>query len=231
MHDEFDNNLAMARRVKSYLEAPENKPIWENQPPLRFTTRAVELYPAIDDFAALAARQSTPARGSADQQNIHEKALEDAAHPLANALREYYLDNARADEAAEWDLSLSDWRRMREQALLGKAQRLHDQIRAVGAGEGGPYGMSDAARTNLDEMIGDYAEAIGKPTEKRARKAADTASLRPAWRGVREILEAMDNLVVQFPASFSQGWFAARRIDDRGVTGKAAETPPLPTGP
>ncbi len=138
-------------------------------------------------------------KGSADQQNIYEKALEDVSHRLANALHEYYLDNARADEAAEWDMTISDWRRMREQALLGKARRLLEQMRTVGAGEGKPYGMSAEAQTELDDMISDYAEAIGQPTKRRTDRKRDTATLRPAWRGVREIFESMDRLVVQFP--------------------------------
>ena len=229
MDDEFENDLGMARRVTAYLEDSANKPIWLNQPPMRFTTRSAELYPAIENFAKLGAQQSTGMKGSADQQNLYETALEDAAYPLSNALHEYYMENNAADKAAEWDLSMTQWRRMREQSLLGKAERLIEQVTGLTEAvppKGEDHGITTAKVTTLTSAADNYGDEIGQPTKRRTQRRTDTAALRPTWRGVREILEAMDKLVVQFPKGFADGWFSARRIDDLGHgPGKPAAKP------
>ena len=193
MQDEFDNNLGMARTVKTFLEDSANKPIWFNQPPMRFTTRAAELYPAIDSFSTLAASQSVGPKGSADQQNIYETALEDACYPLANALHEYYLDNSAADQAAEWDLSLTAWRKMREQSLLGKAERLIEQLTNLTNNlppKGAEYGINASAVTALSDAADNYGDAIGKPTARRAQRSA--LNHRQGWSATERAIQLSD---------------------------------------
>ena len=60
--------------------------------------------------------------------NLAEKALENAAHPLARALRLLLLAQNNPADAEQWDMSLTNWRQIQETVLLNRARALHTAL-------------------------------------------------------------------------------------------------------
>ena len=144
------------------------------------------------------------------------------------------------DQAAVWDLSLTNWRQLQEQSLLTKARALHAAIVPLTSGTtppGKPYGLTAAKAAALLDLIEDYEAVISQPIAARAGRKAKTSDLRPRVRAVDGLLAGMDDLVVQFrgtPAGnlFVEGYFNARRIGG-AASGGEDENPagPIPTPP
>ena len=232
MKDELIRKLRSYAAVKTHLRLPAHLAIWLNQEPDAFTTLEKQFEPAAAALGAFGEEQSRPLTGVTARQNLAETALEDAAHPLARALRLYFLAQRNLDQAALWDLSLTDWRTLQEQVLLGKARALHAAVLPLTTGPTPPgktYGLTAPKTAALGDLIQDYDAVIGQPVAARGGRKAKTSELRPRFRAVDGILEAMDDLILQFrgtPAGelFVEGYFNARRIGGRG-DGGAEETP------
>jgi hypothetical protein len=229
MNDEFVNRLARHRKVLTYLDLPANQPLWSDLVPKIFTSTVAQLRAAVDSFGAAGAAQSAPV--SWEQQNREERELEDHAFPLSNALYDVLLDAGREAEAAEWRMTETDWRKLREQLLLDKAQRLLDQLAAALAATptvADDYGISTARIAALTQEWQDYAEVIGEPGARKATRAGLTGSLRARMRVLDGLAEKMDRLIVSFRGTpegkaMVAGYFAARRVDDLG---HGPHTPP-----
>jgi hypothetical protein len=238
MRDEIIQKLRMYSGVKTHLRKAEHLTLWLNKEPEAFTTLETQFESAAGDLGAFGQEQSQPTSGVTAMQNLAETALEDAAFPLARALRLCYLATQQPDQAAMWDLSLTKWRQMQEQALLNKAKALHAAIVPLTAGAtppGKPYGLTASKTAALADLIGDYDEVIGKPVAARAGRKAKTADMRPRTRRVDGILSGMDDLIVQFRGTaagdlFVEGYFNARRIGGR-APGEEAGGGPAPTQP
>ena len=249
MKDELIAKLDMYSGVKTFLQVPANKALWFNLAPTIFTTLEGQFETAATNLGAFGDSQSAPITGTTDQQNAAEKALEDAAHPLSRALRLLFIAQNNLEGAAPWDLSLSDWRKMQETALLNRAKALHTALLPHTTGTppaGEPYGIIAAATTALNTKIAAYELVLGAPTSARSARKAKTADLRPRFRAVDAILEGMDDLIIQITGTeekdlFVDGYFNARRIGgsssgggeeegggESGGTTPPPENPPAP---
>lgn len=242
MKDELLAKLDMYLAVKTYLQVAANKALWFNLAPTAFTTLEVQFEIAAGNLGAFGDSQSASITGVTDQQNAAEKALEDAAHPLSRALRLLFIAQNNLEGAAPWDLSLSDWRKMQETALLNRARSLHTALLPHTTGTppaGEPYGINAAAATALNNKITAYDAVIGAPASARSTRKAKTADLRPRFRAVDVLLEGMDDLIIQISGTeekdlFVDGYFNARRIG--GGTSDVEENgdappPPAPNPP
>ena len=129
MQGEFKDRLARHHKTLTYIHLPANHTIWFNQAPKLFTTLAASFKQGVDAFGAAHGAQSAPVTWA--QQNKEEKELEDLAHPLSNALYLHLTATGHADTAAEWEMELTDWRKLDEQLLLDKGLRLHTQLLAA----------------------------------------------------------------------------------------------------
>ena len=129
MQGEFKDRLARHRKTLTYIHLPANHTIWFNQAPKLFTTLAASFKQGVDAFGTAHEAQSAPVSWA--QQNKEEKELEDLAHPLSNALYLHLTATGHADTAAEWEMELTDWRKLDEQLLLDKGLRLHTQLLAA----------------------------------------------------------------------------------------------------
>ncbi|KAF0180906.1 MAG: hypothetical protein FD161_624 [Limisphaerales bacterium] len=220
MKDELIAKLDMFSAVKTYLQVTTNKALWFNLAPTIFTTLEGQFETAAGNLGAFGDSQSALITGVTDQQNAAEKALEDAAHPLGRALRLLFIAQNNLEAAAPWDLSLSDWRKMQETALLNRAKALHTALLPHTTGTppaGEPYGIIAAATTALNTKIAAYENVIGAPASARSTRKAKTADLRPRFRAVDVLLEGMDDLIIQITGTeekdlFVDGYFNARRI-------------------
>jgi hypothetical protein len=99
-----------------------------NQPPTAFTTLEGQFESGAASVGAFGDSQSAPITGVTTGQNLAETALEAAVHPLPRALRLLYLSQNNPAAAEPWDMSLSDWTRMQEAALLNRAKALGDEL-------------------------------------------------------------------------------------------------------
>ena len=207
MKDEFIAKLDMYSAVKTYLQVPANKTLWFNQAPTAFTTLEGQFETGAGNLATFGDSQSAPITGTTDQQNAAEAALEVAAHPMSRALRLLLVTQNNLTEAAQWDLSLTDWRKMQETALLNRARALHTALLPHTTGTppaGEAYGVTAAAATALNTKITAYDAVIGAPTSARSTRKAKTADLRPRFRAVDVLLEGMDDLIVQITGTLEK---------------------------
>lgn len=241
MKDEFHIKNSMYSRVRQILRNPQTEPLWHDQPP--FLTARVALFETeATGLGAFGESQSVPVSGFTEQQNLAETALEDAAHPLARAVRLYYREMDNHLEASGWDLALTDWRRMRENALLEKAKALRTVALSLTTGTpppGAPFGITADAVNSLGDVIDDYQVIIGGPGAARAGRKAKTAALRPRYRVVDGLLEDIDDLIIALKNKsdahrlFVESYFNARRIGghtppDEEENPPASPTPPTP---
>ena len=230
MIDEFLSKLRMYAGVKTHLQLPGHQPLWLNQSPEAFTTLYGQFDTGANALGAFGDSQSTPITGATQQQNLAETALEDAAHPLARALRLLLLTQGNQTDAEAWNLTLTDWRKLQEQALLNRAKALATALdTAVPAGV--PYGITADKVAALNDLIEDYEGVIGAPVAARAGRKAKTAEMRPRFRTVDGILEGMDDLILQFRGSEAGDLFVASYFNARRIGGNGSATPPAPPAP
>lgn len=235
MEREFFNRLGRHRKTVKHLDMDGHKEIWLDKPPKVFSSTVALLRAEVGAFGGDGAAQTVPV--SWEEQNREEKELEDLAFPLSNALYDCYLDAGREADAAEWEMTATDWRKLNEQSLLDKSKRLIDQLTAMLAATpsvAADYNISGERITDLDKEWRDYAEVIGAPGARRAGRAALTGSMRARMRVIDGLAAKLDRHVVGFrgtPAGnlFVDGYFIARRVDDLG--GSGGESPPADGGP
>lgn len=236
MKDEFANRQAMHLTVIELLDNPLHKTAWENQTPTMFTDRSGSLRQQVTELTTFISRQEAELTGRAEQKDREENELEKLAHEIGQALSVFLEDNQREGEAAEIDLSLNAWSRLRDAALLAKANLLKDRLRAILDTEALPllaqYGITEQDHTDLTTEIADYAGVIASPSGGIATRKALTAALRPAFREVSATLKAMDRLVLRFRNSapgtaFADNWKTARVIRNLGAN-SPEPVPPTP---
>ena len=185
MKDIFLRKLRAYAAVRTHLNQPEHKPIWFNQKPQRFTTLEAQFEAEAGDLGAFGDSQSQTLTGVIAGQNLAEKELEDAAHPLARAFRLERLAAGDEAQAAVWDLTLTDWRRLQEAALLEKARALLAALLPLTTGTPPPgedFGITTVETDELSDLIDDYAAVLGQPIAARSGRKAKTAALRPHFR-------------------------------------------------
>lgn len=88
----------------------------------------------MESLAELAREQETATSGAALDKRREEKELEDAAHALGRALVIYLRDKGDETTAAQVDLPISGWRRMRDEQLLAKARLAESLAKAAATG-------------------------------------------------------------------------------------------------
>lgn len=234
MNDEFVNRLGRHRKTLAYLDKEENAGIWQDRPPKAFTKYVGEFRQAVEAFDKTGAEQGAPV--SAEEQNREERELEDHAYPLSSALFDYLSDSGREADAAEWDITETDWRTLREQLLLGKTQRLIEELAKALAADptvADEYNITAARIAALKKERQDYVEVIGDPGARRAQRAALTGSMRARMRMIDGLAKKMDRQVVNFRdgaggKAFVEGYFAARRVDDLAGRASASAAPSSP---
>jgi hypothetical protein len=236
MIDELANRQAMHLTVIELLDDPALTPVWENVTPTAFTDKATSLRLKVTALTTKIAEQEADIQGRAVQKDREETELEILAHEIGQALADYFTDKNRESEAAEIDLSLSAWGRLRDTALLAKATLLKTRLRtAIDSDTPGvlPYGITETDHTNLVKELTDYAAVIESPSGGIATRKALTAALRPSFREVSVILKSMDRLVLRFRSTvpgkaFADNWFTARVVRNLGANNPEPPAPPVP---
>ncbi len=233
MKDEFANRQSMHLTILDLLDNPAYKSIWEDQNPTAFTTKAVLFRQQVSGLTDLIAKQEANLLGRAEQKEREQSELEAIAHEIGQLLAGYYEESGMEAKAAEFDLSISGWRRLRDTALLAKATLLKDSLTealATNAPALAEYGLSPADLIDLEKELTDYAAVIKAPSGGIATRKALTAALRPDFREVSVTLKSMDRLILRFRrtpegAAFAENWKAARTIRNLGSNNLEPPTP------
>ena len=240
MQDEFSNRLDMFTRSLDTLDLDANKPVWENQAPVIFTTKVGEARTMVGELQTAQEHQETGTTGATDEKQREQAELEDAASLLAQALVIYYTDKGQETEAGELDLARSDWDKLRDQQLLGKSQLVIDRATSLSTGatavEAAKYGVTPAAVTALTKERTDYDHIVNAPGVAIAVRKALTKGFRPAFSATEKKFAELDKLILQFGKTAAgktliADWNAARIIKNTGHAGGGTPPPPAPPPP
>jgi hypothetical protein len=229
----YINRLDMCRTVSTLLNDASLQPVWQNQAPQIFTTKAALLQKAIEDFASTSAEQEKIITGHAADKDREETELEDLCHEIGQALADYYYDTEQQQNAHIVEFSATSWRRLRDEQLLNRSRILAaklSQTIAADAATLASYGLDLTDSTALNAAINDYEAAIATPSQAIATRKSLTASLRGKYNIINDLLGSMDKLVLRFRntapgRSFVGQWQAARVIRDRSQTVKTEPSP------
>ena len=238
MQDRYANRQNMHLTVLKLLANTEFHPAWKDQKPTAFTARAATLRPLVEGLGGLLSAQQAATTGYAETKEREEEELETLAHEIGQTLADWYEENGREGDAAQIDLSLTAWQRLRDVDLIGKAKLLHKKLGE--ALEEDPDGLAEhdltpADATLLAKETKDFEDIVADPAAAISRRRALTLALRPKFREVAALLAKMDRLVIRFRktapgAAFSEAWTTSRIIRDLGSSAPGEEPePPTPT--
>ena len=228
MQDEFINRLGAFKRSLGVLDKPEHKKLWEDKPPVIFTVKTGESRIMTGALGDAQKQQETGIGGPTEEKDREETELEDTASVLGQAMGLYHKDHGQETEAGEVDLTLTEWRKLRDQQLLAKSQLLIDRAAALASGdtaeEAAKYGITPAAVAALTKERKDYDEIVNAPDVAIAIRKALTRGLRPAFNATEAKFAELDRLILQFRTTpegraFVEAWKAARIVKDSGGGG------------
>jgi len=231
MNNEFANRQNMHLAVVALLDDPTHQPVWKDQSPVVFTTRAAALAPMVSALTSLLAAQQAAITGYASDKEREEQELETAAHEISAALADWFEDQGREADADKVSLSRSGWQGLRDVALIARAQLLHQSLTAALAEDAAglaDYGLTPADAALLAKETADFGAIVANPAAAISGRRALTTALRPKFREVADLLAKMDRLVLRFRKTdagtrFADTWQATRIIRDLGEA-----APPAP---
>lgn len=239
MQDEFINRVDMFSRSLGVLDKAAHKPVWENQPPIILTVKVGEARVMTGAIKDAQKQQETGTGGPTAEKDREETELEDAAGVLASALVLYHNDHQQESEAGEVDLTMSDWRKLRDQQLLAKSQLVIDRATALATGataaEAAKYGITPAAVQSVVKERKDYDGIVNAPDVAIAIRKALTKGFRRACNATEVKFAEIDRLMPQLRTTdagkaLAAVWKAARIVKDSGSSG-GGDTPPAPPAP
>lgn len=232
MKNEFANRQNMFLAVLALLAEPTRHTVWKDKAPALFTSRAELLRTKVDALTGIISAQQAATTGHAADKEREEEELETIAHEISEALADWFEDQNNHADAAQIDIPLRAWQRMRDVELVAKAKLLHAKLTAALAADAtalADYGLDAADATLLAKETADFEQIIADPAAAIAGRKTLTAELRPKFREVSQLLAKMDRLVLRFRKTedgrnFAAAWKNARIIRDLGES-----APKVPT--
>lgn len=227
MQNEFANRQNMHPTVLKLIDNPEYEAAWKNKKPTVFTTCAGEIRPLIHSLTDLIASQQAATTGYAEAKEREEQELETVAHEIGQTLADWYEENGCEGDAAQIDLSLSAWQRLRDTELIAKARLLHTKLTAAfstdatDATELAEHDLTATDATLLAKETADFEEITADPSAAISRRRSLTLTLRPKFREISQLLKKMDRIVIRFRrtepgTAFANAWAASRTVRDLG---------------
>lgn len=234
MQDRFANRQNMHLTVLRLLDEPEFQDVWKDKAPTAFTASAAEFRTLVASLTDLITAQQTATTGYAEAKEREEEELETIAHEIGQNLAQWFEDNGREGDAAQIDLSAHAWSRLRDAALISKAQLLQQKLAealATDAASLESYGLTAADATQLAKETKDFADITADPSAAISRRRALSLALRPRFQEASKLLQKMDRLVLRFRRSaagavFVAAWEASRIVRDLGGSAPSAASTP-----
>jgi len=223
--DRIANQIGSYRSRLACLDRPEHRAIWQDQPPLRFTSLVNEARALTERLIETASRQTAPITGHAADKRECRRRLEAEAHRVGRTYVLYCRDHRTEKEAAPYDLQPSGWRGMRDLALLQRAWLLLKDTADLAAGPeaaaAAAFGIEPGLLQSLATAAEDFDRLFSAPTSAIGERSVLTASLPVQSRETRLAFRKAWDLLPQFEttpagAAFAAACRAASRIVDRG---------------
>jgi len=236
MKDAFTNRSGMFQTVLTTLNDDRYKPVWFNQPPVIFTTKAGQAADAVADLAKFCRAQGTGTTGAAQEKDREQREAVDATFPLARALVQWFGDQQDESNAGKVDLTQSDFRKLRDQQLLETLRLVRDLAKGVTTGalaaDAVAYGVTAAAVQASDKEVEEYAAVIAAPQAGIADRKALTGQMRDRFNAVEDKFAVLDDMILQFnttPAgrALIAAYQTSRVVRDLGA-GPSPKQPPTP---
>ncbi len=236
MQNEYADRQNMHLTVLKLLDTPQYQAAWRNQKPTVFTTRATQLVPLVNALTELIASQQAATTGYAEAKEREEQELETVAHEIGQTLADWFEENGREGDAAQIDLSLSAWQRLRDTELIAKAGLLHDKLTAALATDAialAEHDLTAADATLLAQETADFEKITADPAAAISRRRSLTLTLRPKFREISQLLKKMDRIVLRFRrtepgTAFANAWTASRTVRDLGGSAPSEPEPVIP---
>ena len=162
MKDEFSNRLTMFKTARDLLNLPELKVVWFNQNPTIFTTKVAALDPAIAAIEEYCRKHGVDLTGIAVDKDLEETDVETVGHKLSRLMLDYSRDQGDHTTAAKCKLSPSDWRGLRDTALILKAREIRDLALPIAAT---PLGFSYGITSSLVQKLTDEVKTALREAE------------------------------------------------------------------
>ncbi|MCB1065825.1 MAG: hypothetical protein KDN20_23265 [Verrucomicrobiae bacterium] len=225
MNDKIANQIARRQAQIACADRPENKLVWEGQLPARFETKLDECRALVAALEADAGSQSADRTGVAKDKRQEERELEDMAYNTAGLLVAYAREAGNESLATKHDKTMSDWRRMRDEALLTAARELEADVDAVVAGPdallAADYGVDAARAAALKSEADDYQAWIIAPRDNIGQRKQLTASLTEQVRNLTAQFDLLEMIARAFRGtaagdSFYAGFVDAGQVIDLG---------------
>ncbi|MBL9154147.1 MAG: hypothetical protein JNK37_16760 [Verrucomicrobiales bacterium] len=225
MNDEIANQLMSYRNRLSCLDRPDHLPIWQNQPPLAFTTKVGQARALTNELAAMAGRQSALIKGNAKDKRREEAELEEAAYRMARAVVTCATDLGNLALAGRYDQTLTAWRKLRDEALIQRARLLEQEAGELATGAdaalAADYGITPASVAALKKEADDYQSVVNLPQGAIDDRVVLTRNLPIKSREVATKFDELADLILQFKlvpggAPFVELYFQSDQILDRG---------------
>ena len=237
MKDEFSNRLTMFKTARDLLNLPERKVVWLNQNPTIFTTKVAALDPALAALEAFCQAHGVDITGAAVDKDKEETEVENVGYKLGRLNVQWFRDQGDETNAAKCDLSLSQWRGLRDQTLILKAREIRDLALPIAATPAGfAYGITSSLVQQLTDEVNEYEAVANAPAVSIAQRKARTLGLRAEFKKVEAKFEGLDDLILAFNETEAgraliAAYKEARIIRDAGHGAKKPVTPPAPTPP
>ena len=222
MNDRTTNQLNMVSACLTVADRPEYNAVWNGQPPLDFGTDLSAIrgeYQGILTAIVLADAATT---GPAAAKDSAETNLENAAFTLARACTAHYRKTGNQTDLAKVDLKKNEIKKLRDQALITTGTLIRDlaQTASTQAGAAG-RGVNAARITALTNAVNAFSALLNAPRSSIVNRSALKRDVETRTAGLVSLVEAIDDLVVQFdttPAgrNFIAAWKQARIIVDGG---------------
>ena len=237
MNDRLSNRLNMVQASVSVAESPEHRPVWDGQQPAAFAVELAAVKTALADTLALASQSDSATTGAAQDKDVAETALEDAAFPLARSLALHFKKTGNLTDRAKVDVPLSAIQKLRAQNLVSLAKQIRDLAEAnktepdaVGRG------VTEARITTLTAAITTYEQLIGAPRSQIVNRSTLLRELETRTAELLDMMNDLDDLVLQFDGTdrghrFVSAWTQSRGIINHGHRFNPPSPPPAASTP
>ena len=201
MKDAFVNCMAMFRTSLSTLLSPEYRSVWPGDP-LISQKKVKQAEDAVADLETFTQQLEATSTGATARKQHEQRELEDAAFLFGSTLAIWFTDQGDEQNAAAVDLTISDWRKLRDQTLLEKSRFLLQLFQQVvdgpNAQDAAEYGVNIEGLQRLSTEIDGYAEVISAPQQSIANSAGLRSQLRGRFNDVEKCFSDLDRLIHHF---------------------------------
>jgi hypothetical protein len=232
MNDLITNRLNTIKACINVANSDQNRPVWENQPPLAFAADLAALSTGHQSAVDLATRAATAALGHSDAKDAAEDVLENTCYKISRALASHFKKTGDLTNLAKVDYKLGHYQKLRDTHLIAAAR---DLITIAGTATAQPgaveRGVTAGLIAQLQTACDTFAGTDAAPRSGIVLRSTLLRDLSAAVADLMEKLADLDDLVIQYDASeagrtFISAWKQARAIIDSGHGPSEAPAPP-----